>query len=59
MIQEHWFFKEQLQFLNIYSDEYSSTAVSGMVTTEFVAGRPSGGCAIYSIVSHSLNLLQL
>ena len=45
MIQEHWLFKEQLQSLNI-SDEYSSTAVSGMVSTEFVAGRPFGGCAI-------------
>ena len=35
MIQEHWLFKEQLQSLNI-GDEYSSTAVSGMVSTEFV-----------------------
>ena len=44
MIQEHWLFKEQLQSLNI-CDEFSSTAVSGMVSTEFVAGRPFGGCA--------------
>ena len=46
LIQAHWLFKEQLQSLNI-SDEYSSTAVSGMVSTEFVAGRPFAcGCAI-------------
>ena len=45
MIQEHWLFKEQLQSLNI-SDQYFSTAVSGMVSTEFVAGRLFGGCAI-------------
>ena len=50
-VSEHWLIKEQLQFLNI-SDEYSSTAVSGMVSKEFVAGRPFGGCAL-------LNLLQL
>ena len=57
MIQEHWLFKEQLQSLNI-SDEFSSTAVSGMVSTEFVAGRPFGGLP-YFIISLSLNLLQL
>ena len=45
LIQEHWLFKEQLQCLNI-SDQFSSIAVSGMVTSEFVAGRPYGGCAI-------------
>ena len=57
LIQEHWLFKEQLQSLNI-SDEYSSTAVSGMVSTEFVAGRPFVAVP-YFIVSLSLNLLQL
>ena len=50
LIQEHWLFKEQLQNLNI-SDEFSSIAVSGMVTSEFVAGRPYGGCAILSLSS--------
>ena len=34
-----------MQSLNI-SDEFSSTAVSGMASTEFVAGWPFGGCAI-------------
>ena len=57
LIQEHWLFKEQLQSLNI-SDEYSSTALSGMVSTEFVAGRPFVAVP-YFIVSLSLNLLQL
>ena len=33
------------QSLNI-SDEYLSTAVNGMVGTEFFAGQPFGGCAI-------------
>jgi hypothetical protein len=45
MIQEHWLFSEQLQSLNV-SDEFSSIAVSGMFSTEFIAGRPFGGCAI-------------
>ena len=45
MIQEHWLFYEQLQSLHI-NDEFSSVAVSGMISTEFIAGRPFGGCAI-------------
>ena len=57
LIQEHWLFKEQLQSLNI-SDEYSSTVVSGMVSTEFIAGRPFVAVP-YFIVSLSLNSLQL
>ena len=28
------------------SDEFSSIAVSGMISTEFIAERPFGGCAI-------------
>ena len=46
MIQEHWLFKEQLHCLNI-SDQFSSIAISGMVSSEFIAGRPFGGCAIF------------
>lgn len=45
MIQEHWLFNEQLHSLHI-NDEFSSIAVSGTISTEFIAGRPFGGCAI-------------
>lgn len=45
MIQEHWLFKEQFHCLNI-SDQFSSIAISGMVSSEFIVGRPFGGCAI-------------
>ena len=37
MLQEHWLFNEQLQCLNI-CDEFCSIGVSGMITTEFLAG---------------------
>jgi hypothetical protein len=52
MIQDHWLFSEQLQSLNV-SDEFSSIVVSGMFSTEFIAGCPFGGCAILYCKSHA------
>ena len=58
MIQEHWLLYEQLQCLNI-SSEFSSIAVSGMSSTELIAGRPYGGCAILYRKSLSKSLTTL
>ena len=55
-IQEHWLFKEQLQSLNI-SDEYSSTAVSGMLVQNLLLDGPFVA-VLYSIMSHPLTQLQ-
>ena len=44
-LQEHWLFNEQLQSLN-FNNDFSSVGVSGMTSTDFIAGRPFGGCGI-------------
>lgn len=58
MIQEHWLLNEQLQSHNI-NDKFSSIAVSGMISTEFVAGRLFGGCAILYRKSLSMSITLL
>ena len=45
LIQEHWFFEEQLNLLNIHND-FLSIGVSGMESSNLLHGRPFGGCAI-------------
>ena len=45
MLQEHWLTEEQLHLINI-NDDFLSTGVSGMVSSDLITGRPYGGCAI-------------
>ena len=45
MLQEHWLLEEQLHLINI-NDDFLSTGVRGMVSSDLITGRPYGGCAI-------------
>ena len=45
MIQQHWLLHEQLSLLNINND-FLSSGVSGMDSSNLILTRPFGGCAI-------------
>ena len=45
LIQEHWLLHEQLSLLNVNND-FLSSGVSGMDSSDLLLGRPFGGCAI-------------
>ena len=45
LIQEHWLLHEQLSLLNVNND-FLSSGVSGMDSSDLLLSRPFGGCAI-------------
>ena len=45
LIQEHWLFQENLDSLRT-SNDFLSVGVSGMDSSQFLAGLPFGGCCI-------------
>ena len=44
-VQEYWLLLDHLSALDI-SDDFISVGVSGMDSSDLLAGRPYGGCAI-------------
>ena len=42
-IQEHWLLADQLHILSSF---HTAVSVSGVNSSEYVCGRPYGGCAI-------------
>ena len=57
-IQEHWLLPEHLGALDI-SDDFISIGVSGMDSSELLAGRPYGGCGILYRKSLSQSISRL
>ena len=45
-LQEHWLSDSQLPQLSNLNVDFSAHAISGFDSTEILAGRPYGGCAI-------------
>ncbi len=46
LIQEHWLFNNQAHVVTDNLSNANMVFVSGMSDTEFISGRPYGGCAI-------------
>ena len=45
-VQEHWLLNDQLHKIHEISPDFLSVGVSGMDNSEFLLGRPFGGCTI-------------
>lgn len=46
LLQEHWYFDDDIQRMSKYIGDVSVYGSSGMPNNELLAGRPYGGCAI-------------
>ena len=45
-VQGHWLLNDQLHIIHEICPDFLSVGVSGMDNSEFLLGRPFGGCAI-------------
>ena len=58
-VQEHWLLSDHLHKINDISSNFLSVSVSGMINSEFVCGRPFGGCSILYRKSLAAHIVPL